>query len=112
MTHNDFEIGKEFQCGEKRFRCTDVGTRVIVAICIDKVEYVRHPERYTATQVEAMEEGWFDGPPYAVAEEVFDENDMPECEEITATDARVPGAGKDQVVDVAPDFDKGSQIVF
>lgn len=81
MRHSDFAIGKEFTTalGEFHWRCTDIGARTICAIRIDRVEVVRHPERYTLTQQEAMENGWFNGPPYAVAEEVFDENDMMGC---------------------------------
>ena len=37
MNHADFEIGTEFTLAERRWRCTDVGTRVIVAIRIDEV---------------------------------------------------------------------------
>ena len=32
MTRLEFQIGMEFECGERRWRCTDIGTRVIVAI--------------------------------------------------------------------------------
>jgi len=42
-------------------RCTDIGTRVIVAIRIDD-----HPD----------DPSWYNGPPYAVAESVFDEYDQ------------------------------------
>jgi hypothetical protein len=41
MAHGDFSIGSEFTCGGKRWRCTDVGTRVIVAICLEPREMVR-----------------------------------------------------------------------
>ena len=64
MKFEDFVIGNEFICGEKRWRCTDIGKRVIVAICLDD-----HDEG----------QGWFSGPPYIVAESVFDEYDMPGC---------------------------------
>jgi hypothetical protein len=65
MEHSDFEIGHDFLCGGKRWRCTDKGTRTIEAVCLDD-----HPD----------DSSWYNGPPYAVAEEVFDENDMPGCE--------------------------------
>jgi hypothetical protein len=29
--HDEFQIGLQFWCGSKRWRCTDVGTRVITA---------------------------------------------------------------------------------
>ncbi len=47
-----------------RWRCTDVGTRIIAAI---RLNYDHEPSAYN-------------GPPYAVAEYVFDEYDMEGCE--------------------------------
>ena len=86
MEHKDFTIGQEFLCGEKRWRCTDIGTRVIVAIRIDLVETRTivdgHPVRRYLTQEEADLEGWFNGPPYALAEVVFDEDRLMECEPV------------------------------
>jgi len=41
MTLADFHIGMEFTCGERLFRCTDVGTRTIVAIRVDQVQVAR-----------------------------------------------------------------------
>ena len=61
-----FTIGCEFRCGGKRWRCTDVGSRVITAICLD----------------DHVDPSWFNGPPYAVVETVFDEYDHPGCEPI------------------------------
>lgn len=56
--HSQFKIGTEFySCDTHRWRCTDIGSRVIVAIRID----------------EHKDKTWYDGPPYAVAETVFDE---------------------------------------
>lgn len=66
MQLRDFKIGIEFICGEKRWRCTDMGTRVIVAICLD----------------EYNDQSWFNGPPYAVSETVFDEYDIKVCHPI------------------------------
>ncbi len=68
LEHKDFYIGIEFTCGKKRWRCTDKGSRVIVAICLD--EYPNDPS-------------WYNGPPYAVVEYVFDEDSILECELIT-----------------------------
>jgi hypothetical protein len=62
-----FKVGCEFRCGGKRWRCTDVGSRVITAVCLDD-----HPG----------DPSWFNGPPYAVVESVFDEYDQPGCEVI------------------------------
>jgi hypothetical protein len=63
MTLADFYIGKEFRTGVGRWRCTDVGTRTITAIFLD-------PNKQAS---------WFNGPPYSVAEVVFDEYDFGGC---------------------------------
>lgn len=62
MNHSDFQIGGEFWTATGAWRCTDVGTRTAVAIKLD-------PD----------DSSWYSGPPYAVAENVFDENDMAGC---------------------------------
>jgi hypothetical protein len=89
MKHSDFTIGSEFTCGEKRWRCTDKGTRTIVAICLNDVECVSYKDgeemKETLTGEEADADGWFNGPPYAVAETVFDEEDMEGCEPVRGT---------------------------
>ncbi len=65
MKYNEFLLNCEFKTGsEKTFRCTDIGKRVIVAICLDD-----HPD----------DASWYNGPPYAVAEHVFDEYDQEDC---------------------------------
>jgi hypothetical protein len=58
MEHSDFQIGTEFYSATGKWRCTDVGTRVIVAI-----------------KLEGDQRNWI-GPPYSVAETVFDEYDL------------------------------------
>ena len=63
MEREQFKIGETFWCCGKAWRCTDIGTRVVVAICLD------HDDDPT----------WYDGPPYAVAEVVFDEYDLEGC---------------------------------
>lgn len=64
MKHKDFQIGTVF-CTSVGipWRCTDVGTRTITAIELTPGKDV----------------SWFNGPPYAVAEQVFDEHDFPIC---------------------------------
>ena len=64
MKINEFRIGCEFFCGGKKWRCTDLGTRVVIAICVS--EYNDDPT-------------WLNGPPYAIAESVFDEDDQSSC---------------------------------
>lgn len=68
MNHNAFLIGHSFFTATGTWRCTDVGTRTIAAI---RIAGAGVPE----------DSSWFDGPPYAVAEIVFDENDQMGCSE-------------------------------
>ena len=83
----DFKIGMEFECAGRRYRCTDVGSRTAVGIRVDQVEKTSTNAQGTTTttlnEVEAEAEGWFNGPPYAVAEVVFDEDDREICEPCT-----------------------------
>jgi hypothetical protein len=60
MQINDFKVGSEYLCGYKRWRCTDIGTRVVVAICLDDHD----------------DPSWHNGPPFAIPETVFDEFDV------------------------------------
>ena len=55
MRHEAFQIGLEFECGGQRWRCTDLGTRTVIAIALE------HPE----------DPSWYNGPPYAVVETVL-----------------------------------------
>lgn len=83
MDHRAFTIGLEFWSGDRQWRCTDVGSRVVIAIRIDSAEIVsiRAGERTMdiLSRFRAERAGWFDGPPYAVAECVFDEDDLEGC---------------------------------
>ena len=63
MEHGDFTIGKEFMTASGTWRCTDIGTRTIIAIKVSDRD----------------DTSWFNGPPYAVAEMVFDEYDLGGC---------------------------------
>ena len=63
MRHEAFRIGLEFECGGQRWRCTDLGTRTVIAIAL---EYPEDPS-------------WYNDPPYAIAETVFDEHDLEAC---------------------------------
>lgn len=63
MEHDDFAIGKEFMTASGTWCCTDIGIRTIIAIKVsDRDDTSR-----------------FSGPPYAVVEMVFDENDLGGC---------------------------------
>ena len=84
MKHSEFRIGEPFWCGGQKWRCTDIGTRTIVAICLSRGEVVKDgvmgPEQHRVLdEAESEAEGWFRGPPYAVAECVFDEYDIRGC---------------------------------
>ncbi len=85
MKHSEFRIGLEFWCGGKRWRCTDVGTRVVTVISLEprEVEEVissddaagpAETRRYTTD-----DPTWLLGPPYKIAESVFDEDDIDGC---------------------------------
>jgi len=63
MKHSDFYIGLEFM-GIAGFwwRCTDVGTRTVTAIQLDRDD-----------------PNWYRGPPYIAKEVVFDEHEIAAC---------------------------------
>ena len=63
MKHSEFSIGGEFVTATGTWRCTDIGSRTIIAIKVSDYEDL----------------SWFNGPPYAVAEVVFDEDDREAC---------------------------------
>ena len=70
MNHSDFYIGLEFVgAGGIRYRCTDVGTRTILAI-----------------QLNHRSPAWYQGPPYITEEIVFDEVEIGLCH-LTIEDA-------------------------
>lgn len=85
MNHRDFSIGLEFWSGTKRWRCTDIGTRVITAICMEPRGMVRSeidPEDRTKriqTTYVSNDPRDLNGPPYGVLESVFDEYDIEAC---------------------------------
>ena len=85
MTHDEFSIGLEFWCCNKRWRCTDIGTRVIVAISLEphEIAHVKTAPMDRTRKIEVREvtsdPSWLNGPPYAVVESVFDEDDIEGC---------------------------------
>jgi hypothetical protein len=105
MHHSEFTIGGEFWYAGQQWRCTDVGTRTIVAIRIAAIsvttfsrrteppgELEEHPLHYASdksrrmTRDQAEAEGWFRGPPYSVEEHVFDEPLQQSCTREPETD--------------------------
>jgi hypothetical protein len=85
MNHSQFQIGLAFWCDGKRWRCTDVGSRVVVAIPLEPHELVRVEvdphDRSERTERRYMTDdpSWFNGPPYGIDEHVFDEDDIEGC---------------------------------
>jgi hypothetical protein len=79
MEHSEFVIGRAFTTGHGLWRCTDIGTRTIIAIRVDAAEVVSVlGGRETQSIVDPRRDpGWLNGPPYALAETVFDEYDFP-----------------------------------
>jgi hypothetical protein len=92
MQHSEFAIGGTFWCGGRQWRCTDIGTRTIIAMRIDRVDVESNVPalRRTLSRSEAEADGWFNGPPYAVAEFVFDEYDQQPCSLTPDPDDTVP----------------------
>lgn len=64
MKISDFKIGESFFCNRAEWRVTDIGTRTIIAVDL---------------QAHKDDKSWYNGPPYAVVEEVFDQFDMQGC---------------------------------
>jgi hypothetical protein len=79
MRHEEFRIGTEFWCGGRRWRCTDVGTRVVVGICLEPHEVVTSAAGTVTSRAMTSDASWLTGPPYAVPETVFDEYDIDGC---------------------------------
>lgn len=83
MKHADFQIGTEFFTETGRWRCTDVGTRVITAISLEPRHMVRMRGDAHGDQTEEsfVSNDPLDlvGPPYMVVENVFDEDDVEGC---------------------------------
>ena len=60
------ESGGHFMCGEAEWQVTDIGSRTLTAIKIEEKE--------------RSDPSWLAGPPYAIAEFVFDEDDVDSIE--------------------------------
>jgi hypothetical protein len=83
VKHSDFQIGAEFFTPAGKWRCTDVGKRAIVVISLEPREAVRvtYSESGERSEESFISNDGQDlvGPPYSVAEHVFDEYDIKGC---------------------------------
>jgi hypothetical protein len=89
MKHGEFKIGLEFYMSSKRYRVTDVGTRIVAAIRVSGPhEVVRsrtlpdgtHETKHVSyTRQQAQARGIFNGPSYGVVEYLIDEEDQLGC---------------------------------
>jgi hypothetical protein len=82
MELRDFLIGETFWTHSGAFRSTDIGTRVVVAVklgprAVSRAESVDGEVRITKRIDD--DPSWLNGPPYAVEEVVFDENELLGC---------------------------------
>ena len=69
MEYAQFKIGESFKTATGIWRCMDIGSRTIAAI------HMAHEDGRPVYE----DPSWFKGPPYAVAEEVFDAYDFGGC---------------------------------
>ncbi len=82
MELSDFAIGETFWTHAGAFRCTDIGTRVVVAVKLGPREVGRAEKvdgELRITKRIDDDPSWLNGPPYAVEEVVFDENELLGC---------------------------------
>jgi hypothetical protein len=94
---SDFAIGAYFSNGWALWLCTDVGSRIITGIRVDRVEtaMLRDGVRTNGSVDARRDPSWLSGPPYKTAEMVFDEDDLGELRLLAAGEVAgwVPDAG-------------------
>jgi hypothetical protein len=82
MELSDFALGETFWTHAGAFRCTDIGTRVVVAVKLGPREVSRAESvdgELRITKRIDDDPSWLNGPPYAIEELVFDENELVSC---------------------------------
>ena len=82
MELSDFAIGETFWTHAGAFRCTDIGTRVVVAVKLGPREISRAESLDGELRITKRiddDPSWLNGPPYAIEELVFDENELVGC---------------------------------
>ena len=90
-----FVIGETFWTHSGEFRCTDIGTRVVVAVRLGPREIARAEKVDREVRITKRIDDdpcWLNGPPYAVEELVFDENELLGC---FRTEAELQGNGEE-----------------
>ena len=95
MELRDFVIGETFWTHDGAFRCTDIGTRVVVAAKLGPRVIARAERLDGELQITRRmddDPSGLNGPPYAVEEVVFDENELLGC---FSTEAGLLGNGED-----------------
>ena len=95
MELGDFAIGETFWTHHGTFRCTDIGTRVVVAVKLGPREVGRAEKVDGELRIKKRiddDPSWLSGPPYAVEEVLFDENELLGC---FRTEAELLGDGDD-----------------
>jgi len=96
MELSDFAIGETFWTRHGAFRSTDIGARVVVAVKLGPREIGRAENVDGELQITKRiddDPTWLNGPPYAVEELVFDENEMLGC---FRTEAELLADGEDE----------------
>ena len=82
MELSDFVIGETFWTHHGAFRCTNIGTRVVVAVKLGPRAVSRAESEDGELRITNRiddDPSWLNGPPYAVEEVVFDENELVGC---------------------------------
>jgi hypothetical protein len=87
MDLSEFKIGENFYRSGRAFRCTDIGSRVVIGVPLQATRgrasitdgVMGAPVIEPLSEEETLRGGWLNGPPYALAEMVFDEDDLEDC---------------------------------
>jgi hypothetical protein len=95
MELSDFVIGETFWTHAGAFRCTDIGTRVVVAVKLGPREIARAERVDGELRISKRiddDPSLLNGPPYAVEELVFEKNELLGC---FRTEAELLGDGEE-----------------
>lgn len=79
MKLSEFKIGRTFYMGDRKWLCTDVGTRTVAAICILESTVVVNGKKRVLNEGALKAEGGLNGPPYSLDEVCLDEYDIEAC---------------------------------